>query len=319
MKKNRLFAILLILASIASLSSLDAMHKRRRVPLRRLPKPVPTRVLPQKKCRECYYPDFGDYCCSEEPSAPSEPFKMKRTALDLEPDKKIHYVYKSEECAICLEEFNNDHEVYIFSCGHVFCKKCSRNVLAKGASAISCPMCRNEIIGCTRFGNLKEKKGRVSRTNTSDSDSSFSLANSSDDDIPDDFYNNTFDFDNDNYDENKRMFSNDDMDKLKRECEKEFEEYNGLADVLNKDSWELIDESIQNQILFRMSQCEHSLRRKYRKVAEEHSGLTEKFSRQFSFVNIDYKTKKDVVLYQIQLKEQMVDLESKLKMINKTK
>ena len=53
-------------------------------------------------------------------------------------DKK----YSQTECAICLQEFENDNEVYQLECHHIYHKSCLDQWFSRQNS---CPLCKNNI------------------------------------------------------------------------------------------------------------------------------------------------------------------------------
>ena len=55
-----------------------------------------------------------------------------------------HSIVKTTDCTICLENFQNDDDILITKCKHLFHKKCAVQWLTN--YSVKCPICKNKIV-----------------------------------------------------------------------------------------------------------------------------------------------------------------------------
>jgi len=69
--------------------------------------------------------------------------------------KTFRHVREDDECALCLEPFQLFSRCWATRCGHVFHKKCLRDLHLRTSGWVPCPLCRKDM------GNLEFLDGVV--------------------------------------------------------------------------------------------------------------------------------------------------------------
>ena len=63
-----------------------------------------------------------------------------------------HSIVKTTDCTICLENFQNNDDILITGCKHLFHKKCAEKWLS--SYSVKCPICKKKIVkGAAQLGN----------------------------------------------------------------------------------------------------------------------------------------------------------------------
>ena len=62
---------------------------------------------------------------------------------NLNNDKYKNNKEKGDKCNICLCNYDNDDDIIILKCNHMFHKKCIEEWLSNNSN--KCPVCRNEV------------------------------------------------------------------------------------------------------------------------------------------------------------------------------
>ena len=53
-------------------------------------------------------------------------------------------IVKTSECTICLESYNNNDDILVTKCKHLYHKKCAKNWLKN--YSVKCPICKTKIV-----------------------------------------------------------------------------------------------------------------------------------------------------------------------------